>query len=76
MTNTTNDDDSTTINRERALTTRQLSEFLGFAAVTLSQQRERGEGPPFFRVGRSIRYRLGDVLDWRDALTVGKRGAR
>jgi len=71
MAKTTNTDDETTINREKALTTRQLSEFLGFASVTLQQQRERGEGPPFFRVGRSIRYRLGDVLDWRAARTVG-----
>lgn len=67
------EDDGAALNRERALTTHQVSEFTGFASVTLQQQRERGEGPPFFRVGRSIRYRLGDVLDWRDARTVGKR---
>lgn len=59
---------------ERALNTRQVSEILGVAEITLSQWRARGEGPRFFRAGRRhVRYRLGDVLEWRNARTVGQR---
>ena len=57
---------------ERALTTDETSAVLGHSPVTLQQWRQRGEGPRFFRLGRSIRYRLGDVLSFRDACAVGK----
>ena len=57
---------------EAAIDTSEAGEILGFATITLAQRRMRGEGPPFFRVGRSIRYRLGDVIAFRDAHTVGK----
>jgi predicted DNA-binding transcriptional regulator AlpA len=58
---------------ERAIDSRQLSALVGIAENTLTQYRMNGEGPPFFRIGRNIRYRLGDVLAWRDAGAVGKR---
>ena len=67
--------DRDSIDRERALTTPQAGELLGLASITLQQQRARGEGPRFFRVGRSVRYRLGDVIDYREAHAVGKRWA-
>ena len=64
----------TPFDRERALDTRQVGELLGCAPITLAQMRARGDGPRFFRVNRrTIRYRLGDVLDYRDSRTVGKR---
>lgn len=68
-------DDAESLDRERALDTRQTAELLGLATVTLQQLRARGEGPRFFRISRSVRYRLGDVLDFRDARTVGRRDA-
>lgn len=62
------------LDRERALSTAQASEIIGAATITMTQWRAHGEGPPFFRIGkRHIRYRLGDLLDWRDQHTVGKR---
>jgi hypothetical protein len=61
-----------TPDRERAGTVKLASEITGLSTVTLNQMRLRGAGPPFFRIGRSVRYRLGDLLDWRDARTVGK----
>lgn len=64
------------LDRERAIDTREASKYVGLAEITLHQMRTRGEGPRFFRAGkRHIRYRLGDVLDYRDARTVGKRVA-
>lgn len=64
------------LDRERALDREEASLILGDAVVTLDQRRYRGEGPPFFRIGRAIRYRLGDVLAYRDARTVGKMAAK
>lgn len=61
------------IDLESAIDTNQTGEILGLAPITLTQRRMRGEGPAFFRVGRSVRYRLGDVLAFRDANTVGKK---
>lgn len=58
---------------ERALTTRKVGEILGVAVITLSKWRVRGVGPRWFHAGRNVRYRLGDVIAWRDARTVGRR---
>lgn len=57
---------------ERALDTRQTAALTGHAEITLAQWRALGKGPPFFRCGRSIRYRLGDVLAWRDERSAGR----
>ena len=68
--------DTNSLDRERALTTCQAGELIGLATITLAQMRARGDGPRFFRVGkRTIRYRLGDVLAYRDARSAG-RGER
>jgi len=69
-------DDATTdaLDLERALSTRQVAELLGAAEITLAQWRARGEGPRFFKIGkRHVRYRLADVLAYRDARTCGRR---
>ncbi|HEX3482974.1 MAG TPA: helix-turn-helix domain-containing protein [Kofleriaceae bacterium] len=59
-----------TPDRERALTTQQAASIVGAAIATLAQWRWLGKGPPFFRTDRRhVRYRLGDLLDWRDAHT-------
>ena len=60
---------------ERAITTRQCGDILGLDEVTLQQRRARGLGPRFFRIGRTIRYRLGDVLAFRDARMIAKAEA-
>jgi hypothetical protein len=61
---------------ERALTTKETGGILGHSDITLQQWRAQGNGPRFFRVGGgkrpAIRYRLGDVLAFRDAKMVGK----
>lgn len=58
---------------ETAIDSRQTARILGLSPVTLQQIRARGEGPPFFRIGRTVRYRLGDVISWRDERTIGRR---
>lgn len=59
------------LERERSIDTNQVADLLGLSAVTLHQWRLHGKGPAFHRFGRQIRYKLGDVLDWRDARAVG-----
>jgi predicted DNA-binding transcriptional regulator AlpA len=58
---------------EQAIDTHCVAKLLGIAEITVVQQRARGEGPPFFRIGRSVRYVLADVLAFRAARTVGAR---
>ena len=49
---------------DRLLSVRELADYLGVPVTTLYQWRYRREGPTGFRVGRHIRYRWQDVLDW------------
>ena len=49
----------------------EASRLLGAAKSTLKQSRHSGilfgrPAPPFLRLGRSIRYRLSDLLEFRD----------
>lgn len=54
------------------LTERQAAEFLQLSPATLSTWRSRRgrvardgkQGPPFLRLGRSIRYRRADLDAW------------
>ena len=38
--------------------------FLSMSDRTLQAWRVRGIGPSYIRVGRSIRYRMSDLLKW------------
>jgi hypothetical protein len=65
--------DLATASPETAVDTATTGLILGVASITLAQWRARGEGPRFFRIGsRAVRYRLGDVIAFRDARTVGR----
>ena len=44
------------------LTSRQLADRWGIKEGTLRNWRYIGEGPAFMKVGRSIRYRMANVL--------------
>lgn len=45
--------------------------ILGRAPGTLANDRNAGrDGPPFHRFGRSVRYRRGDVIAYRDGRRV------
>ncbi len=48
----------------KIMNTVQLAEFLGWSTHTVIVHRNKGTGPPFRKIGRSIRYELLDVLDW------------
>jgi len=62
----------TPLDLEAAVDAHAAARILGLDTVTLQQMRARGAGPRWFRAGtRAVRYRLGDVLEWRDARMVG-----
>jgi hypothetical protein len=42
----------------------QVAEYLHTNVNSLAQMRYRGNGPKFIKVGRLVRYRWSDVLDW------------
>ncbi len=48
----------------------QASEITGFTVKTLQQRRWAGKAPRFLKVGRKIRYRESDLLDFLDNSTV------
>lgn len=45
----------------RLLNTDEASQILGLAKNTLERWRTFGTGPRYFRIGRTIRYKLSDL---------------
>ena len=54
---------------EQLLTENQLADKTGISPRTLQKWRWEGGGPPYIKLGRSVRYRLSDVLEWLDERT-------
>jgi len=52
------------MNYDPLLTTRNASAFLGLSRRWLAKLRLTGDGPPFIKLGRQVRYRLGDLEAW------------
>ena len=44
----------------------QVSEFVCVTVRALQSWRLRGGGPPYSKLGKSVRYRRRDVVDWVD----------
>lgn len=53
---------------EMLLTQKEVKEITGLADSTLEQWRIKGKGPKFVRLGRLVRYRLSDLLDYLSTL--------
>lgn len=51
----------------RACDTHAAAAFLGLAAQTLRKLRITGDGPPFLKLGRAVRYRPTDLEAWLSA---------
>lgn len=49
---------------EDLLSPEQLASKLGVPVKTVYTWRQTGYGPPGFRVGRHVRYRVADVEAW------------
>jgi hypothetical protein len=55
--------------RTRTTDTAGAAERLRVEPETLRNWRWRGEGPPFLKLGRVVRYRLVDLAAWLEAQT-------
>lgn len=42
----------------------QLAAYRGCAVSSIQKERVRGDGPPFVKLGRLVRYRPEDVRAW------------
>lgn len=52
---------------ESLLTVKDVAELLSVSQHAVYGWAQRGEGPPFTRIGRSLRFRRREVLDWLEA---------
>ena len=59
--------DGTMSNEERYLTTREAALVLAMSVRTLDRYRVTGEGPPFMKLGRRVRYLRSDIDRWAQA---------
>jgi predicted DNA-binding transcriptional regulator AlpA len=53
------------------MTPEQASEWLQVPVPTLKNWRSQGEGPPYVKVGRFVRYEPGSLAAWVKKQTVG-----
>jgi hypothetical protein len=49
---------------------RKLSELTGRSLQTLRNERCRGEGVPYFKIGRNVRYAIDDVVEYLERRKV------
>jgi predicted DNA-binding transcriptional regulator AlpA len=49
---------------ERLLPPKEAAHFLRVSLSWLAKARMRGDGPPYIKVGRSIRYAVTALLQW------------
>jgi predicted DNA-binding transcriptional regulator AlpA len=49
---------------ERLLTAKDAANFLRLSPSWLAKARGRGDGPPYMKLGRCIRYGEGALLQW------------
>ncbi len=51
----------------RFMNTQEVAAYVGLSPRTLEGYRSRGGGPPFYVIGRFVRYLLSEVVDWVSA---------
>jgi excisionase family DNA binding protein len=51
----------------RLFTTEEAAEYTGRGKNTFEQERLKGGGVPFVRLGRSVRYDVADLDAWIDS---------
>ncbi len=61
------------LNQHRLLSRKEAAEFLGVKTITLAiWESTKRYNLPVVKVGRLVRYRFGDLLDFVDRRTVNK----
>ena len=52
------------------LRAREVAEWLGISEQALAQDRFRGDGIPYVRIGSRVRYRMADLVEYVEKNTV------
>jgi hypothetical protein len=60
----------TDLERLRSVPEKGATEITGFPVKTLQNWRALRKGPAYYKVGRSVRYRVGDLLDFMENCRV------
>jgi len=66
------------MNRIRYISEKEVAQMLDCSLQTLRNDRSRGVGLPYVKLGRSVRYSLNDVIEYVEKhkiLTVQKCGS-
>ncbi len=58
----------------RLLSEKEAAQIIGQAVQTLRNNRWARRGLPYIRIGRSIRYQLGDILAYIDSRRIVPEG--
>lgn len=53
-----------TVNLPQLMTQKELCAYIGKSEAWAERARLDGSGPPYVKLGRSVRYRASDVEDW------------
>lgn len=56
--------------KQQFLTEKETANLTARSLSTLRNERSKGVGLPYHKIGRSIRYKLGDVMEWMEARKV------
>jgi len=54
------------LDTHKVLTTKEAARFMNMSHRTLEQWRWLGEGPPFLKIKRQVRYRLADLIRYQE----------
>jgi predicted DNA-binding transcriptional regulator AlpA len=57
---------SQTTDLSAIVTEKEAARFLSMSFRTLQSWRSERKGPPYLKLGRSIRYRMSDLLAWTE----------
>jgi predicted DNA-binding transcriptional regulator AlpA len=61
---------------KRYLTESQAAQITNFSSNTLKQWRSARKGPPFIKIGKSIRYPESDLIGWMESFRVSTEEGR
>jgi predicted DNA-binding transcriptional regulator AlpA len=64
------------VSEERLITPEDLSDRYSVPVGTIYAWRYKGTGPPGFRVGRHLRFRVEDILAWESEQLRRENGSR
>ena len=57
-------------NQVKYITEKEVSEITGRALSTLRNERFLGKGIPYIKIGKSVRYRLDDVIEFMESRRI------